>query len=119
MRRLPIAVGSHEEQRRFIAENTAFLREYPHLNELSKKIFLRTLKSPDRREVERLRKLPEADPAVTAFEDGMTADRIVFDLGRVAADDFGEILTLAGNGRGFGAYKPSEAWTSALSPRSI
>ena len=29
---------------------------------MSKKIFLRALKGPDRREVERLRKLPEADP---------------------------------------------------------
>jgi hypothetical protein len=35
----------------------------------------------------------------------MTADRIIFYLGRMAVDDFGEILTLAGNGRGFGAYK--------------
>ena len=35
----------------------------------------------------------------------MTAERIIFYLGRMAVDDFGEILTLAGNGRGFGAYK--------------
>lgn len=105
MPKLPIAIGSYEEQRRFIERNAGFLREYPRLNELSKKVFLRALKSPDRREVERLRKLPEDDPAVIAFEDKMAAERIIFYLGRMAVDDFGEILTLAGNGRGFGAYK--------------
>ena len=61
---LPIAIGSYAEQKRFIQRNAAFLREYPRLNHLSKKIFLRALKSPDQREVERLRKLPEDDPAV-------------------------------------------------------
>ena len=35
----------------------------------------------------------------------MTAERIIFYLGRMAVDDFGEILTLAGNGRGFGALQ--------------
>jgi predicted DNA binding CopG/RHH family protein len=105
MTRLPIAIGSYEEQKRFIAQNAAFLLEYNHLNELTKRMFLRTLKSPDGREVSRLRKLPEDDPAVIAFEDAMTADGIIFYLGRMAADDFGEILILAGNGRGFGAYK--------------
>jgi hypothetical protein len=35
----------------------------------------------------------------------MAADKVIFYLGRMAVDDFGEILTLAGNGRGFGAYK--------------
>ena len=54
MPRLPIAIGSYEEQKRFIERNSSFLREYPRLNELSKKVFLRALKSPDRREVERL-----------------------------------------------------------------
>jgi hypothetical protein len=42
---------------------------------------------------------------VIAFEDSMMAGRVIFYLGRMAVDDFGEILTLAGNGRGFGAYK--------------
>lgn len=105
MTKLPIAIGSYAEQKRFIQRNAAFLREYPKLNELAKKMFLRTVKKPDRREVERLLKLSEDDPAVIAFEDKMTAERIIFYLGRMAVDDFGEILTLAGNGRGFGAYK--------------
>jgi hypothetical protein len=105
MSNLPIAIGSFAEQKRFIERNGRFLVEYPSLNKLSQKIFLRALKSPNRHEVERLRKLPEDDPAVIAFEDNMAAERIIFYLGRMAVDDFGEILTLAGNGRGFGAYK--------------
>jgi len=105
MTKLPIAMGSYAEQKRFIQRNAGFLREYPKLNELAKKIFLRSLKKPDPREVERLRRVPDDDPAVIAFEDRMTAERIIFYLGRMAVDDFGEILTLAGNGRGFGAYK--------------
>jgi hypothetical protein len=105
MQRVPIAVGSYDEQKRFIAQNAAFLREYPLLNELSKKIFLRTLRRPDLQQIKVLRELPEDDPAVIDFEDRVTADGIIFYLGRMALDDFGEILTLAGNGRGFGAYK--------------
>ena len=33
------------------------------------------------------------------------AEPVVFYLGRAAADDFGELLILCGNGRGIGAYK--------------
>src|SRR5260370_1856477 len=33
------------------------------------------------------------------------ADRVVFGLGRIIADDFGELLVLGGNGYGIGAYK--------------
>lgn len=42
---------------------------------------------------------------MTAFEDQMTADRVVFGLGWLIVDDFGELLTLSGNGLGIGAYK--------------
>ena len=45
------------------------------------------------------------DPEVIAFENKTTTDRVVFFLGRIAADDFGEIIILSGNGRGIGAYK--------------
>jgi len=105
MPKLPIAVGDHQAQKRFIEQSAAFLHEYPRLYELSKRVFLRALRLPDQQEVERLRRLPEDDPAVVAFEDKMTAGRVIFYLGRMAVDDFGEILTLAGNGYGFGAYK--------------
>lgn len=55
--------------------------------------------------MDRLRSRPEGDPEVLAFEDKITADRVVFFLGRVAIDDFSEILVLSGNGLGIGAYK--------------
>jgi RNase P subunit RPR2 len=102
---LPIAVGDLEAQRRFVQRNTEFLQEFPKLMELSKKVFIRKLEAPDENAVEPLLKLSEDDPAVIAFEDKIMADRVIFYLGRMAADDFGEILTLSGNGRGFGAYK--------------
>jgi hypothetical protein len=105
MPRLPIAVGDRKAQKRFIERNTTFLLEYPRLHELAEKVFLRSLKPPNEKEVKRLRELSVDDPAVVAFENKMTADRVIFYLGRMAIDDFGEILTLAGNGRGFGAYK--------------
>ncbi len=40
-----------------------------------------------------------------AAQDRRMAEAVVFYLGRAAADDFGEVLILAGNGRGIGAYK--------------
>jgi hypothetical protein len=99
-------VGDFEVQKRFIRGNAAFLRwEYPKLSRLSNKVFIRRLAAPDETERQRLLELPEDDPAVVAFEDKAMADPVVFYLGRMAADDFGEIITLSGNGRGFGAYK--------------
>lgn len=103
--RLPIGVGDQFAQKRFIEENGVFLQEYPRLHELCGKVFLRTVAQPDEKEVQRLLALPADDPAVVAFEDKQTANRLIFYLGRMAVDDFGEVLTLAGNGRGFGAYK--------------
>ncbi len=105
MSKLPIGVGDAGEQKRFINEHEAFLREYPKLHRLLEKAFLRTLVAPPEQEVERLKGLPESDPAVVAFEDKVMADRVIFYLGRIAVDDFGELLILSGNGRGIGAYK--------------
>ena len=45
--------------------------------------------------------LPDDDPRAITFEDKIMADYVIFYHGRIAADDFGEILSLAGNGRGF------------------
>jgi hypothetical protein len=102
---LPVAVGDFAAQQRFVQRNAAFLLEYPFLRDLYEKVFLRSLKPVDERQREALLQLPQTDPAVIAFEDKVMADLVVFYLGRIAADDFGEILTLSGNGRGFGAYK--------------
>jgi hypothetical protein len=102
---LPIAIADNVAQKRFIKQNEAFLLEYPKLNELSKKLFLRSLSPPDPKQLRSLRRLAEGDPAVVAFKDKMTAAKVVFYLGRMAVDDFRELFMLAANGCGFGAYK--------------
>jgi hypothetical protein len=105
MSKLPIAIGNRKAQKRFIERNTLFLLEHPRLHELAEKVFLRSLEPPDKEEGKRLRQLSKDDPSVVAFENKTMADRVIFYLGRMAIDDFGEIVTLAGNGHGFGAYK--------------
>ena len=102
---LPMAIGDFSAQERFIKRNAGFLLEYPFLRDLYERVFLRSLQPIDEIAREPLLQLPETDPAVVAFEDKVMADLVVFYLGRIAADDFGELLTLSGNGRGFGAYK--------------
>lgn len=102
---LPIGVGSGPAQQRFIQSNKEFLLDHPALRVLLKKVSLRMLAAPPQDEVDRLSKLPEDDPAVIAFEDKVMADRVVFGLGRIIADDFGELLVLGGNAYGIGAYK--------------
>src|SRR5258706_10495018 len=66
---------------------------------------MRFLPGPNQEEVGPLRIPPEDPPAVINFEDKLTAERLIFFLGRMIVDDLGEILMLSGNGYGFGAYK--------------
>ena len=80
---LPIGVGSRESQAVFLRENEEFTREYPRLHDLSTRIFIRGLPLPDEQEVERLRMLPEDDPTAIKFEDKISAERIIFFLGRI------------------------------------
>jgi hypothetical protein len=105
MNQLPAGVGDAEAQRRFIETFRDFLLEHPVLQRLLEKVSLRTLEAPPQEQVAALLRLPGDDPAVIAFEDKVMAGRVVFGLGRIIADDFGELLTLSGNGRGIGAYK--------------
>lgn len=105
MGQLPIGVGDAAAQQRFIEAHKEFLLEHPALHRLLERVSLRTLEAPPQEEVDRLLKRFDDDPAVIAFEDKVMADRVVFGLGRIIADDFGELLTLSGNGRGIGAYK--------------
>jgi hypothetical protein len=100
-----IGIGDSLAQQRFIQANREFLLEHPKLHRLLEKVGLRTLAVPPQEEVERLLQLPEDDPAIIACEDKVMADRVVFGLGRIIADDFGEVITLSGNGYGIGAYK--------------
>jgi len=102
---LPIAVGDFEAQKRFIATHEALLREYHDIRTLLEQVFIRTLAISTEEHPIGQRdavKLPEEE---VEAEDRLLAQPVVFYLGRVAADDFGELLTLAGNGRGVGAYK--------------
>jgi hypothetical protein len=105
MNLVPIAVGDREAQVRFLKYYQPFLAEYPNLSELMKKTFLRALRQPSEEERKAVADLPDDDPRAIAFEDKIMADYVIFYHGRIAADDFGEILSLAGNGRGFGALK--------------
>src|SRR5580704_413540 len=97
----PIGVGDARAQREFIRKNKLFIHEYPKLHALLIKVFIRTL---DRPEIE-----PEfenlSDIEIIAVEDKLMARFLLFYLGRAAADDFGELIILSGNGRGIGAYK--------------
>jgi Family of unknown function (DUF5677) len=101
----PIGVGDAESQKTFLREQQEFLAEHPELHCLLETVFCRTLGAPSGADVGRMEMLPASDSTVVAFEDKVMADRIVFYLGRVAADDFGELMILSGNGRGIGAYK--------------
>ena len=107
MSEIPIAVGDAEAQKRFLASHEAFLREYRELDSLLKKVFLRAfVTSTQEHQVAKTGEALELSPEEQLKSDDlMMAVPVVFSLGRIAADDFGELLTLAGNGRGIGAYK--------------
>ncbi len=105
MATLPIGIGDAGAQQRFLEKNRLFLEEAPRLYELCNQVFMRPLARPNMAELEAVKHLPDDDPTVIAFEDRVMANRSIFYLGRIAADDFGEVITLSGNGRGFGAYK--------------
>jgi hypothetical protein len=105
MAELPIAIGNPASQQRYIREHEVLLREYPNIHSLLTKVFMRVLRRPSEDELEKLEHLSESDPMVVAFENRVMADRLVFFLGRTAADDFGELLILSGNGYGIGALK--------------
>ena len=94
---LPTAIGNFQAQQQFIRDNAAFLREYPNLHALLEKIFLRTLSFPEQGASDAESDIERENIELTQLS--------VFYLGRIAADDFGELLILAGNGKGVGAYK--------------
>jgi hypothetical protein len=103
---LPVGVGDREEQRVFLHDYASFLEHFPCLKQVAERVFCRKLESPPQSEIDRLLALGNDNaPEVIDFENRIMADRIVFFLGRIALDDFGEVLILVGNGRGIGAYK--------------
>src|SRR6266851_3044398 len=96
MSEMPIGVGDAEAQKQFLRKYEAFLKEHGEVRALLTKTFIRRLASSSTEQGE------EIDD--TSLDKRM-ADVVVFYLGRIAADDFGELLVLCGNGRGIGAYK--------------
>lgn len=104
---LPIGIGDEEAQKRFLKQNAVFLKECTKLYALLEKVFIRSLVSARaENQVESIGEGIElAEAEQTAVRNRRMAEVVVFYLGRAAADDFGELMILAGNGRGFGAYK--------------
>jgi hypothetical protein len=91
---LPFGVGDSKAQRRFIATHEAFLREFPEILSLFNKMFALTL--------ERYNEGPQTEPTPEEAELRL-AQIIVHYLARTVFDAFGDLLILAGNGRGFAA----------------
>jgi hypothetical protein len=98
-------IGFPAAQHQFITENAAFLQEFREIANLLQKTFFRTLESPCREELERIEDLPDDSEPAREFMRRVMAERLVFYLGRILVDDFNELMTLAGNGLGFGALK--------------
>jgi Family of unknown function (DUF5677) len=105
MTQFSLTIGIPQFQERFVKDNHAFILEYPYLTALLQKTFIRALAQPSVEEIEKIEKLPDSDPTVAEFDNKVWAHRVVFYLGRIAADDFSELLLLASNGYGFGALK--------------
>jgi hypothetical protein len=105
MGEFPVWIGCREAQEKFLKENRQFVQESMELAGLLRRIFIRKLESPSPAEFRKVEGLPEDSNPVKEFYSRVMADRIVFYMGRIAADDFSELLTLAANGYGFGALK--------------
>src|SRR5262249_23186284 len=68
------------------------------------RVFLRTVQ-PSPEELKTIEGLSKDDPKVVDFDNRWWANKLAFFLCRIAVDDFGEIVILAGNAKGVGAYK--------------
>ena len=102
MSELPIGVGDAKAQKGFIASHQEFLREFPKIQTLVNAMFTQALENYNQepRSDQTGSEIPEADQIGLRL-----AQIIVFYLGRTTFDDFGDLLILAGNGRGIGAKK--------------
>lgn len=101
-----VLIGNSENQQNFISRNERYLEEWGQLQPVVEQVFLnRTIHPPSKEEWEKVAHLPDDDPAVLSLDDRYKADVIVYTLGRIAVDDFSEMVVLAGNGWGIGALK--------------
>lgn len=98
-----ITFGDPAAQAQFAQEYRTFLIEWRELQETVKKVMLNhTIGAPD---ITKFEGLPDEAPEVIAAEDRYKADLSTFVLARTAVDDFSELLILASNGFGVGAFK--------------
>ena len=104
--RFPSVSALRPAQQRFFQRHEKFFAETPMLVEHCNKIFDRTLEPPEANEYQALldANLPDDDPAVVAWEDGVTASNLIFYFGVMACDDFTAVLILSGNGAGFVSF---------------
>jgi hypothetical protein len=98
-----IFCGDPAAQAHFAPKYRGFLQEWVELQEAVKRVMLnRTINPPD---VTPLNGLPDDAPLVLAAEDRFKADLSSFVMARTAVDEFSELLVLASNGYGIGAFK--------------
>jgi len=103
---LVVGIGTEDAQNAFLQTNKPFLDEYHLLLPVVKAVFLnRVIYPPSDEVIASLVGLPDEHPQVMAVDDKYKSDLIVYTLGRIALDDFGELIVLAGNGWGVGALK--------------
>jgi hypothetical protein len=96
MARVPVTFGLPGEQANFVARNAPFLEVLPRLTaRINESLALRTL-TPDPR---------AATESEEDWQRRVAAHRLVFFLGRLAAEDFMEILLLCANGYGMAGLK--------------
>ena len=101
-----VGIGNSEAQQRFLVENKKYLDEWPALRTAIEQVFLnRTIHAPSKEAWEKVSHLPDDAPEVLAIDDKYKTDVIVYTLGRMAIDDFSEMVLLAGNAWGIGALK--------------
>jgi hypothetical protein len=101
-----VGIGNTEAQQRFMQSNKKYLEEWPFLQGVIEQVFLnRTIHPPSKETWEKVSHLRDDAPEVMAIEDKYKTDVIAYTLGRIAVDDFSELVILAGNGWGFGALK--------------
>src|SRR5271170_3423586 len=96
------AVGDATAQQRFVATHEPLIREFPEIHALLNVMFTRALQEYND---EGTSDVTGLEPSEADETEERLAQIVVLDLERVAFDDFVELLTLAGNEMGFGAYK--------------
>jgi hypothetical protein len=95
---LPISVGDITVQKRFISTHEGFLREFPEIQKLADKMFALTLEHYNEQPQTELTELKPQEQIALRL-----AQIVVHYLARTVFDAFGDLLILAGNGRGITA----------------